>query len=253
MVFDAFPFLPLFVAGYADRIPMHQFVLGGLWLLILSSFVFARRENTVGHMLTCLRDASWPKVLKAAAMVLLVPGFLGWAGALLARVPMDQPSGSTRTIKHLNLVLDAYARPFTRAGVDINRVSSGMEPVSWRSAIPVHVNRRTTQADLDPEQPRLARLFGTRPMSLYPATYRFKLNGAIEPANQDPALRLALRSNDQDLFVARLNAYALTDSVIEWTGTYRAPGIMPASEFRADALDTRRFNIADLALEVSIP
>jgi hypothetical protein len=53
--------------------------------------------------------------------------------------------------------------------------------------------------------------------------------------------------------VAKLNEHAITDSVIDWTDTYRAPCLMPASEFRDDALDARRFGIADLALEASMP
>jgi len=258
IAYDAFPFFPLFFIHRSEGVPREHFVIAAFWIAAwCCSLLMLRREKAenAGSMVSTLRHATFRAVLTAGVLILIVPGVIGYANARLFGVATNHPDGSTRPLAHMNVVLDAYTRPFARAGVFTGLAEGRVNPYAIYSRQILDAGRSYTQEELDSETRERSWIFFGRYTTLYPVNYTFTFTGEAESESTGDLILFDI-CNDLGrniLWKKTMDASSVENGIINFALPFRPDGIKPNTEFRAAALAPGSYRFEHIKLEARLP
>lgn len=253
--YDAFPFFAHFYVHRRDTQPREQFLVAALWVAAaigLGALMRARRTAEAMSFGEAIRRARVGAVLLAGALFVGVPGGIGWAAARLTGTPTDFPPGASRSLAHLNAVLEQAIAPLERARVTLPRAEEGAS-LMLRAEHPLNAERNyrppTTPTDED------RRWIFSQRLPLFPTDYRFVFRGSAETAATEGAvLAFDLCADSGRTVLARVEvpASAFQDGRFTAELLHRPDRSKRAVEARGAALTEGRYRVDVMTVEARL-
>jgi len=256
--YDAFPCWPQFFYHRTESVPFINYFVAGMWfmagLVIWFIWVLMNRrkvEPSTPDFLYCPRISLAALILGVLTFFLL-PGICSQVDALGQGRPFRFDSSVRLKLSELNYYLDAFSRPFSRAGVNPSEVIKRFPLITLRASLPVNVKAVVKESDLD--KTKLVWVMSGRYTYFYPANYSMDyIMKVIGPEGENVGVIDAAAEKGRVVFAEKGFKGQIHPNFSPINLSFHVSRIYSGAEFRCKAFRPAVVIIERVDVQVQIP